>query len=47
MMLELVWTAPRLHPIRWLSEAGDAVQEPGQAAPQPAQFVNVPAVTPS
>jgi hypothetical protein len=43
MLLELVFSQPpRLHPIRWLAEAGDASFEPPSAAPLPAQFVNVP-----
>lgn len=43
MLLELVFSQPvRLHPIRWLAEAGDASFEEPAAAPLPAQFVNVP-----
>lgn len=43
MLLELVWSQPpRLHPIRWLAEAGDASFEGACAVPLPAQFVNVP-----
>lgn len=43
MLLELVFSQPaRQHPIRWLSEAGDASFEAPVAAPTAAQFVNVP-----
>lgn len=43
MLLELVWSQPpKLHPIRWMAEAGDASFETPAAAPLPAQFVNVP-----
>jgi hypothetical protein len=43
MMLSLVWSrAPVLHPIRWLSEAGDESIEPSEPAALPAMFVNVP-----
>ncbi len=43
MLLELVWSQPpKLHPIRWMVEAGDASFETPSSAPLPAQFVNVP-----
>lgn len=42
MNLELVWSQPRLHPLRWLAEAGDASVEPPPPTALPAQFVNVP-----
>lgn len=44
MLLQLVWSKPaRVHPIRWLVEAGDDVVEAAQPDPLPAQFVNIPA----
>ena len=43
MLLALVWSKPaRLHPIRWMVEAGDVSVEASDPPPLPAQYINVP-----